>query len=221
MRKLIAAMMTSLDGVTQAPGGPEEDPTGGFAFGGWVFPHWDEAGGQAWREPFARPFDLLLGRKTYEIFAAYWPYQQGEIADPFNAATKYVATSSVEPLAWQSSVRLEGDVLGAVARLKEGDGPDLLTQGSAMLVRSLLAAGLVDELFLSVFPVLLGTGKRWFGEDAKPGEWTMVDSLTSATGVVISRYRPNGPVRTGSFAQGDPSEAELHRRAKMKEEDVA
>ena len=221
MRKLIAAMMTSLDGVMQAPGGPEEDPTGGFAFGGWVFPHWDEAGGQAWREPFARPFDLLLGRKTYEIFAAYWPYQQGEIADPFNAATKYVATSSVEPLAWQSSVRLEGDVLGAVARLKEGDGPDLLTQGSAMLVRSLLAAGLVDELFLSVFPVLLGTGKRWFGEDAKPGEWTMVDSLTSATGVVISRYRPNGPVRTGSFAQGDPSEAELHRRAKMKEEDVA
>jgi dihydrofolate reductase len=221
MRKLIAAMMTSLDGVVQAPGGPEEDPAGGFKFGGWVFPHWDEAGGQAWREPFARPFDLLLGRKTYEIFAAYWPCQQGEIADPFNAATKYVATSSIEPLAWQGSVRLEGDAMGAVARLKEGDGPDLLTQGSAMLVRSLLAAGLVDELFLSVFPVLLGTGKRWFGEDAKPGEWTMVDSLASATGVVISRYRPKGPVRTGSFAQDEPSAAELERREKMKEEDVA
>jgi dihydrofolate reductase len=222
MRKLIAAMMTSLDGVVQAPGGPEEDPTGGFKFGGWVFPHWDEAGGRAWREPFARPFDLLLGRKTYEIFAAYWPYQEGEIADPFNATTKYVATSSVEPLTWRGSVRLEGDAMGAVARLKEGDGSDLLTQGSAMLVRSLLAAGLVDELFLSVFPVLLGTGKRWFGEDAKPGEWAMVDSLTSATGVVISRYRPKGPVRTGSFVQGDPSAAEVERRAKMKaEEEVA
>jgi dihydrofolate reductase len=221
MRKLIVGMMTSLDGVVQAPGGPEEDPTGGFKFGGWVFPHWDEAGGQAWREPFARPFDLLLGRKTYEIFAAYWPYQEGEIADPFNAATKYVATSSVEPLAWESSVRLEGDVLGAVARLKDGDGPDLLTQGSAMLVRSLLAAGLVDELFLSVFPVLLGKGKRWFGEGSKPGEWTMVDSLTSATGVVIARYWPKGPVRTGSFAQDEPSGAEIARREKMKKEEVA
>ena len=177
----------------QAPGGPEEDPTGGFKFGGWVFPHWDEAGGEAWREPFARPFDLLLGRKTYEIFAAYWPYLEGEIADPFNAATKYVATSSAAPLAWANSVRLEGDVPDAVARLKEGDGPDLLTQGSSTLVRSLLAAGLVDELFLLVFPVLLGTGKHWFGEDAKPGEMDLVDSLTSATGVIIARYRPSGP----------------------------
>ena len=160
--------MISLDGVMQAPGGPEEDPTGGFEYGGWVFPHWDEVGGQVMAESFAKPFDLLLGRKTYEIFAAHWPYQEGEIADPFNAATKYVATSSVEPSAWRNSVRLEGEVPGAVARLKEGDGPDLLTQGSAMLVRSLLAAGLVDELFLLVFPVLLGRGKRWFGEDSKP-----------------------------------------------------
>jgi len=221
MRKLIVGMMTSLDGVVQAPGGPEEDPTGGFDFGGWVFPHWDEAGGEAWRAPFARPFDLLLGRRTYEIFAAYWPDQQGEIADPFNAAAKYVATSSLEPLAWRNSVRLAGGVIDAVARLKEGDGPDLMTQGSATLVRSLLAAGLVDELFLSIFPVLLGKGKRWFGEGSKPGEWTMVDSLTSATGVVIARYRPSGPIRTGSFVQGDPSEAEIERREKMKEEEAA
>lgn len=218
MRKLIVGMMTSLDGVVQAPGGPEEDPAGGFAFGGWVFPHWDEASGQVMAEAFARPFDLLLGRRTYEIFAAYWPYQEGAIADPFNATTKYVATSSSEPLGWAGSVRLEGEVPRAVARLKEGDGPDLLTQGSATLVRSLLAAGLVDELFLLVFPVLLGKGKRWIGADAKPGEWALTDSRTSTTGVIMSRYRPKGPVRTGSFAAEEPSAAELARREKMAKE---
>ena len=218
MRRIVAAAMISLDGVMQAPGGPEEDPTGGFKYGGWVFPHWDEVGGQAMSESFAKPFDLLLGRKTYEIFAAYWPYQKGEIADPFNAAAKYVATSSSEPLGWANSVRLEGEATAAVARLKQGDGPDLLTQGSAMLVRSLLAAGLVDELFLLVFPVLLGKGKKWAGEDAAAGEWALTDSRTSTTGVIMSRYRPKGPVRTGSFAQQEPSEAELARREKMKRE---
>jgi len=218
MRKLRVGMFVSLDGVIQAPGGPEEDPTRGFDHGGWVFPFWDEVVDAAMGEGFARPFDLLLGRRTYEIFAAYWPYQKGEIADPFNAVTKYVAASSDDPLAWQNSVRLEGDVPKAVARLKEGDGPDLLTQGSSVLVQSLLAAGLVDELNLLVFPVLLGKGKRLFGEDAKPGEWALADGRTSTTGVVISRYRPKGPVRTGSFAQDDPSEAERARRAKMKAE---
>lgn len=200
MRKLIVGMMTSLDGVMQAPGGPEEDPTGGFAHGGWVFPHWDATTDAAMGQTFERPFALLLGRKTYDIFAAYWPFQKGEIADPFNAATKYVATSSAEPLTWAKSERLEGDVPGAIATLKQGDGPDLLTQGSATLVRSLLAAGLVDELFLLVFPVVLGKGKRWVGDDAAAGEWTLCDSRTSASGVIISRYRPGGPVRTGSFA---------------------
>jgi dihydrofolate reductase len=218
MRKLVVGAMVSLDGVMQAPGGPEEDPTGGFRFGGWVFPHWDKVVDRAMGESFAKPFDLLLGRKTYEIFAGYWPYQEGEIADPFNAAAKYVATSSAEPLTWRNSVRLEGDVMDAVARLKQSDGPDLLTQGSATLVRSLLAAGLADELFLLVFPVLLGKGKRWFGEDSKPGEWTLLDSRTSTTGAVVSRFRPKGPVRTGSFAQGDPSSAELARREKMARE---
>jgi len=218
MRRLRVGMFVSLDGVIQAPGGPEEDPARGFDHGGWVFPYWDEIVDAAMGEGFARPFDLLLGRKTYEIFAAYWPHQKGEIADPFNAVAKYVATSSVEPLAWQNSVRLEGDVPNAVARLKEGDGPDLLTQGSSVLVRSLLAAGLVDEMLLLVFPVLLGKGKRLFGEDAKPGEWELVDSRTSTTGVTISRYQPKGPVRTGSFAQDDPSEAERARREKIRME---
>lgn len=218
MRKLIVGGFVSLDGIMQAPGGPEEDPTGGFEYGGWVFPHWDAVTDEAMGESFARPFDLLLGRKTYEIFAAHWPYLEGEIADPFNAATKYVATSSDEPLAWANSVRLEGDAPAAVARLKQGDGPDLLTQGSSVLVQSLLAAGLVDEMFLLVFPVLLGRGKRLIGEDAGAGEWELVDSRTSTTGVIIGRYRPKGPVRTGSFAMDEPTGAELARREKMKRE---
>ena len=216
MRRVVTGMMASLDGVMQAPGGPEEDPTGDFRFGGWTFPLWDQVGGETWRDTFTRPFALLLGRKTYEIFAAYWPHQSGEIADPFNAATKYVATSSNEPLEWANSVKLEGDVVDAVTRLKQGEGPDLLTQGSATLVRSLLAAGLVDELYLATFPVLLGKGKRWFGEGSAPGEWAMVETLATTTGAILSRYRPNGPVRTGSFASDDPSAAELERRAGWK-----
>ena len=216
MRKVIAAFFTSLDGVIQAPGGPEEDPTGGFAYGGWSFHHWDEAMGEYMGESFGTPFDLLLGRRTYDIFAAHWPFTEEEPASLFNAVTKYVATSLAEPLAWQNSVRLEGDVPAAVARLKEGDGPDLLTQGSSVLVRSLLAAGLVDELSLMTFPVLLGRGKRWYGEDAKAGEWEMLSSRTSTTGVTMSRYRPKGVVSTGSFAHSEPGAAEQARRARMK-----
>lgn len=204
MRRVITSMFVSLDGVMQAPGGPEEDSSDGFEYGGWTFPHWDEVSHEAVMENFARPFELLLGRKTYEIFAAYWPLQEGEIAEPFNAVTKYVATSSTEPLAWQNSERLEGDVPAAVARLKQGDGPDLLTQGSSVLVHSLLAAGLIDELFLFVIPVMLGRGKKVFDENAKPGEWALIDSRTSTTGVIMSRYRPAGPVRTGSFADSVP-----------------
>jgi dihydrofolate reductase len=218
MRKLIVQGFISLDGVMQAPGGPEEDLTGGFDYGGWVFPLWDGATGEAVGESFARPFDLLLGRKTYEIFAGYWPYQEDDIGKAFTAVTKYVATSSTEPLAWANSVRLEGDVPEAVARLKQGDGPDLLTQGSSVLVQSLLAAGLVNEMFLFVFPVLLGPGKKLIGEDVKPGEWELVDSRTSPTGVVMSRYRSKGPVRTGSFATTEPTEAELARREKVERE---
>ena len=219
MRRVVVGGFVSLDGVMQAPGGPEEDPSGGFEYGGWTFPLWDEVMGEAIGETFARPFDLLLGRRTYEIFAGYWPYQQGDIADPFNAATKYVATSSSEPLGWRNSFRLEGDVPEAVARLKQEDGPDLLTQGSSVLVRSLLAAGLVDELFLLTFPVLLGRGKKLIGDGSKPAEWELLDHRISTTGVVIGRYRPKGPVRTGSFAESEPSEAELARREKMKRED--
>ena len=216
MRRVVCAAFVSVDGVIQAPGGPEEDPTGGFAYGGWSFPHWDEMMGAAMGESFARPFDLLLGRKTWEIFAAHWPYTEEPPADLFNNATKYVATSSAEPLAWANSIRLEGDVPAAVARLKQGDGPDLLTQGSSVLVQSLLAAGLVDELNLMVFPVLLGHGKKLFGEAAKPGELELVSSRTSTTGVIVASYRPARPIRTGSFQLAEPSAAEVARRARMK-----
>jgi dihydrofolate reductase len=219
MRKLIVGAFLSLDGVMQAPGGPEEDPTEDFPYGGWTFPYWDEVMDAAMGESFSKPFDLLLGRKTYEIFAAHWPFTDEEPAALFNGVTKYVATSSTEALAWQNSVRLEGDVPDAVARLKQGDGPDLLTQGSSVLVRSLLARGLVDELNLLVIPVLLGKGKRLFGEETKPGALELVDSKTATTGVIIARYRPAGPVRTGSFALSEPTEAELARRERMKAED--
>ncbi|HET9426902.1 MAG TPA: dihydrofolate reductase family protein [Allosphingosinicella sp.] len=219
MRRVVVGGFVSLDGVMQAPGGPEEDPTGGFEHGGWTFPFWDGVMDEAMGESFARPFDLLLGRRTYEIFAGYWPFTAGEIADPFNAATKYVATSSTAPLSWQNSVKLEGDVPQAVARLKQEEGPDLLTQGSSVLVQSLLAAGLVDELFLLTMPLLLGRGKKLIGDGSQPGEWQLVDNRTSTTGVLIARYRPKGPVRTGSFAQEAPSEAELARRERMQRDD--
>jgi dihydrofolate reductase len=218
MRRVVCAAFVSLDGVMQAPGGPEEDPIGGFRFGGWVFPYWDEIVDAAMGESFGRPFDLLLGRKTYEIFAAHWPFTDEPPAELFNGVTKYVATSSAEPLAWANSVRLDGDVPAAVARLKQSDGPDLLTQGSSVLVQSLLAAGLVDELNLLIFPVLLGRGKKLFGDATKPGDLTLVSSEASTTGVIIARYRAAGPVRTGSFQLPEPTEAEIARRAKMKAE---
>ena len=218
MRRVVVGAFVSLDGVMQAPGGPEEDPSDGFRHGGWVVPQWDQVLDEAMGESFARPFDLLLGRRTYEIFAAHWPFTDEEPAALFNGVTKYVATSSTEPLEWQNSVRLEGDVPQAVDRLKREDGPDLLTQGSSVLVQSLLAAALVDELRLLVFPLLLGRGKKLIGEDSEPGEWELADSRTSSTGVVVCRYRPKGPVRTGSFALDDPTAAEAARREKLKQE---
>jgi dihydrofolate reductase len=217
-RRVIAAFFASLDGVIQAPGGPEEDPTRGFQYGGWTATHWDAAMGEYMGEGFGKPFDLLLGRKTYEIFAAHWPFTEEEPAALFNNITKYVATRSETPLAWQNSVKLEGDAIEAVARLREGDGPDLLTQGSSVLVRALLAAGLVDELSLMVFPVLLGHGKRWYDETAKAGDWELLSSRTSTTGVIMSRYAPKGPVSIGDFQLAEPSEAERVRRAGLKTE---
>jgi dihydrofolate reductase len=227
MRKIVSPAFVSLDGVMQAPGGPDEDPTGGFTLGGWTAPYWDDALGEAMAESFARPFDLLLGRKTYDIFAAHWPhvavdpassgYDPGEaqIATTFNDVTKYVASRTRPALAWRNSEWLGEDAAAAVRALKQGDGPDLLTQGSSDFVQTLLAEDLVDELRLLIYPVVLGRGKRLFGAGARPGAFTMTRSMTSPSGVVIVTYARAGAVRTGSFALDTPSDAELERRRQL------
>lgn len=216
MRKIVASVFVSLDGVMQAPGGPHEDPTGGFTLGGWIFHYWDDVISQSMGPTFAAPFDLLLGRKTYEIFAAHWPYIEGDpIADKFNAVTKYVATSSAEPLTWKDSVALRGNVVAEVGRLKQQHGPMLLIQGSSGLIQTLLANDLIDELNLMTFPVVLGGGKRLFGKGAIPTGLKLIESQVSTTGVIISKYTRAGAVSTGSFALEKPTEAELARRRKL------
>ena len=220
MRKVIAGAFVSLDGVMQAPGGPPEDPTGGFTHGGWTVNYWDEPMGQFMGGMFSGPYDLLLGRKTYEIFAAHWPFVTGDdpIASTFNAVTKYVATSSAEPLSWTNSVALRGDVAAEVARLKQGDGPNLLTQGSTVLLQTLLAHDLVDEFRLLVFPLVLGPGKRLFGKGAKPGALKLITTSVSTTGVVMSVYERAGAISTGTFELAQPSAAEIARRERMQRE---
>lgn len=203
MRKLIVPAFISLDGVMQAPGGPEEDTSGGFAHGGWVWPYYDDSDGEM-GGVFKRPFELLLGRRTYDIFAAYWPHVAEDaphrnIADLFNGTTKHVATHHPDTLAWQHSRGLGPDIATAVRELKRGDGPDLLTQGSSELVHQLLAADLADELLLLVFPVLLGRGKRLFDDHAQASAFRLESSRTSPKGVLTNRYIRDGEVRTGSF----------------------
>lgn len=220
MRKVIAAAFVSLDGVMQAPGGPPEDPTGGFTHGGWTVPYWDDPMRQFMGEIFSSPFDLLLGRNTYDIFAAHWPFVEGgdPIAESFNAVTKYVATSSTEPLTWTNSVALSGDVVAEIARLKGEDGPTLLTQGSSVLLQTLLAHDLIDEFRLLIFPLVLGPGKRLFGQGAKPDALKLTATTVSTTGVIMSVYARAGAIRTGSFELQHPSDAEIARRERMKRE---
>jgi dihydrofolate reductase len=220
MRKVVAAAFGSLDGVMQAPGGPREDPTGGFAHGGWTVNYWDEPMGQFMGETFSSPFDLLLGRKTYEIFAAHWPFVEGSdpTAESFNAVTKYVATSSTEPLTWTNSVALHGDVAAEIARLKQEDGPNLLTQGSSILLQTLLAHDLIDEFRLLIFPLVLGPGKRLFGQGTRLGALKLTATTVSTTGVIMSVYDRAGAISTGSFERQPPSEAEIARQERMKRE---
>jgi dihydrofolate reductase len=204
MRKLIVAEHISLDGVIQAPGGPEEDPSGEFRLGGWTVPYGDEAIGRDLRDLFSQPFELLLGRRTYEIWAAYWPHVPVDsgaraIADLFNRAPKHVATHRSGTLDWQNSHALVGDLADAIRALKQQDGANLLTWGSGDMLRQLLAAGLVDELRLMIYPVVLGRGKRLFGNNAQPSAFTLVHSMKTPGGVLINRYARSGEVRTGSF----------------------
>lgn len=218
MRKIIGAAFVSLDGVMQGPGGPSEDPTGGFRFSGWLPPVGDEAINDKIGELFGRPFDLLLGRRTYEIFAAYWPYANdtmADIRDPFNACTKYVVTHNDEPLVWENSQRIEA--VEALRSIKQSDGPDLVIQGSSTLYPQLLEAGLLDELTLMISPVVLGEGKRLFGDGTPPRTLKMTDHRVSAGGNIIVSYQPAGPVETGTYVTEEPSEREQARQAAMAE----
>jgi dihydrofolate reductase len=224
MRKVIVGAMVSMDGVMQAPGGPEEDPTGGFKFGGWTAPlaDGDTVGGEEIGKLFGQPFDLLLGRRTYEIFAAYWPYAEAgpynDIADAFNRTTKYVATRRGIDLTWKNSLALR-DAAKDVRKLKQEDGPALLTQGSTELVHALLAAGLVDEIRTFTFPVLLGKGKRLFDENGQPSAYKLTHSVVSPHGLIAATYVRDGEVKTATVGgEMEPSAAELARREKLKRE---
>ncbi|HEX8262884.1 MAG TPA: dihydrofolate reductase family protein [Allosphingosinicella sp.] len=218
MRRITGAAFVSLDGVMQAPGGPEEDPTGGFELGGWLAGFFDEEIGERIDALFEPPFDLLLGRRTYDIFAAYWPFnadEPGGIGQKFDAAAKYVVTRGGQALDWRNSHRLES--LEAVAEMKRGEGPDLVIQGSSTLYPQLLGAGLIDRLVLMIFPVVLGSGKRLFGEGTSPGAMRLVEHRVTARGNIVAAYEPHGPVQPGSFATGEPSAAETERQAKIRE----
>lgn len=217
MRKLIASTFVSLDGVMQAPGGPEEDPTGGFALGGWMFSYADEGMDISGAGFDGRDRELVLGRRTYEIFAAFWPYQpEGDpVATTLNAAKKHVASRTLTRLGWNNSTLLHGDVASAITALKSQAGPDLQVIGSGNLIRALQAAALIDEYNVWTFPVVLGRGKRLFDETAEPMALRLVRAQVSASGVVMSTYAPAGDIQPGSFAGTEPSEKELARRNKM------
>ncbi|HJP69294.1 MAG TPA: dihydrofolate reductase family protein [Sphingomicrobium sp.] len=217
MRKLTGAVFLSLDGVMQAPGGPQEDPSGRFRFGGWTHPFSDESSFRPMACYLIEPeYDLLLGKRTYDIFAAFWPYnQEGSIGEKFQRINKYVLTHSNEPLRWDNSQKISGETADAVAGLKRSEGRDLLIQGSSTLYVPLLAAGLIDRLILMIFPVLLGEGKRIFDGKQKPGALKLVDHSISDKGVTFLAFEPAGEVPTGSFASKEPSSEELERRAKI------
>ena len=216
MRKVIGGAFISLDGIIQAPGGPSEDTTGGFAHGGWMKPVFDESVGHQVDTLFAGDFDLLLGRRTYDIFAGFWPFQPDDdpIAAKFANARKYVLSRSDIPLPWKGSQRLAD--LDALAKVKAGDGPDLVIQGSSTLYPQLLTRGLLDRLVLMIAPVTLGAGKRLFGDGVPAGAFTLLEHRLTPGGMTMATYEPAGQVRTGSFAMAEPTEHERARQEKMK-----
>jgi dihydrofolate reductase len=205
----------TLDGVMQAPGGPEEDPTGGFEHGGWSATYWDDAMGAAMGEFMGKPFDLVLGRGTYEIFAAHWPHVDEPGAEELNNATKYVASTTLKEVDWQNSHLIEGDVPEGIRKLKEQDGPELQVHGSAGLIQTLLKEDLVDEIRVWTFPVVIGKGKRLFGDGTVPAGLRLTDSMISSTGVIMAAYEPAGDVPIGSLALEEPTEAEVERRERL------
>lgn len=214
-RNIIGAAFVSMDGVMQAPGGPEEDKQGGFEHGGWFAALFEEAIGAQVDTFFKPPFDLLLGRRTYDIFASHWPFvpEDDEIGQLFAGIPKYVVTGSDEPLEWKGSHRLAD--MDAVAALKAEDGPNLVIQGSSTLYPQLLRRGLLDRLVLMVAPVVLGDGKRLFGEGTAAGKWKLVEQRQTPGGTLMSTYEPDGAVEIADFELPEPSEREFERRAKM------
>jgi dihydrofolate reductase len=199
MRKLLVTTFVTLDGVMQAPGGPEEDESSGFTQGGWSANYWDDTMNEVMGAIMGKPFDLLLGRRTYDIFAGYWPQHADEGGGkPLNDATKYVVSASNPELPWGPSVLIEGDVPAEIAKLKDGDGPELQVHGSGNLIQTLLRHGLADEYHVHVFPVLVGSGKRLFADGTVPAGLKLVDSKVSATGVFSGTYLPAGPLVTGT-----------------------
>lgn len=202
MRKIIVLSFMTLDGVIQAPGGPGEDTSGGFEYGGWTVPYFDDFSGQVMDEQTGHPFDLLLGRKTYDIFAGYWPHQDESttpFARKFNKARKYVASRSPIELDWNNSMLLQEDIVEEIKKLKAQDGPELQVYGSGDFIQTLLKNDLVDELWLKIFPITLGTGKRLFAEGTIPAAFELTDSKVSPSGVMIANFKRAGEVETGSF----------------------
>jgi dihydrofolate reductase len=215
MRKLIASTFVSLDGIMQAPGGPEEDPTGGFTLGGWMFGYADDESMDISAAGFdGKDRELVLGRRTYQIFEAYWPYQPADhpIAKTFNATKKYVASRTLTTLHWNNSTLLDGDVVSAIIALKAHPGPDLQIIGSGNLIQTLQAASLIDEYNVWTFPVVLGRGKRLFSEAAQPSALRLVRSQVSTTGIVMSTYLPGGDIQLGTFSSAESSEDVLPGR---------
>lgn len=198
MRKLVVVTFMTLDGVMQAPGGPEEDPSGGFKYGGWSVPYSDDLLGETMGRQMTPAADLLLGRKTYEIFAAYWP-QHADMWPGINEATKYVASTTLTKADWSHTVIFKGDVPGEIKKLKHQEGPDLKVWGSGNFVQTLLKHDLVDELWLKIYPLILGKGKRLFAEGTIPAAYTLQESKTTPSGVIIAYFKRAGEVKTGSF----------------------
>ncbi|MFN2519709.1 MAG: dihydrofolate reductase family protein [Candidatus Limnocylindria bacterium] len=200
MRKLSVQTFLTLDGVMQGPGGPGEDDSGGFTHGGWSVKYWDDQMGQVMTESMSRAFDMLLGRRTYEIFAAHWPRVTDDpTADVLNGAKKHVASTTLDKVEWQNSTLLKGDVGQAVGKLKEESGPDIQVHGSGNLIQTLMQHDLVDEYSLWTFPVLLGSGKRLFAKGTMPGGLKVIETRTSSTGVIMTRYERAGDIAYGTF----------------------
>jgi dihydrofolate reductase len=213
MRTLAVNTFMSLDGVMQSPGGPDEDPTGGFTHGGWGVNYFDDE--MMGRMAESAPYELLLGRGTYEIFAAHWPYDEGPIADQLNGTRKHVASTTLDRLEWSNSTLITGDVADYVAALKAEDGPEIQVHGSPGLIQTLLEHDLIDEYRLWIFPLVLGSGKRFFGEGTIPAGLKLVESKVTSTGVTVNIYERAGAIDTGSFEFDEPTDAEIERRRRL------